>query len=261
MIVENKAGAAGNIAAEAVARAAPDGYTLVVVASSHATNVNLYSKLSYDPVKDFAPVSLLTTNFFVVAVPASSPANTLGELIALAKTKKGGINYGSAGAGQGNHLGMELLKVRGGFDATHVPYTGIGPATVALLGEQIDVSLLTPPGAVPHVKTGKLKILAMTGLKRSPLMPNVPTVAESGFPGYELSGWIGLLAPAGTPKEIVDKLQQAVAKVLKEPDVIGKLESVMAEPVGSTPQDFASFLQAEIATWGKVIKQSGAKAE
>ena len=233
----------------------------MVVASSHATNVNLYSKLSYDPVKDFAPISLLTTNFFVVAVPASSPANNLGELIALAKTKKGGLSYGSAGSGQGNHLGMELLKVRGGFEATHIPYSGIGPATIGLLSEQIDVSLLTPPGAVPHVKSGKLKALAITAPKRSPLMPNVPTVAESGFPGYELSGWIGLLAPAGTPKDIVEKLQQAVAKILKEPDVLAKLESVMAEPVASTPAEFATFLQSEISMWGKVIKQSGAKAE
>ena len=259
--VENKAGAAGNIAAEMVARSVPDGHTLLVVASSHATNLNLYANMSYDPVKDFAPVSLLTTNYFVVAVPGSSPVNTFGELIAAAKTRKGGLNYGSAGSGQGNHLGMEMLKGMTGFEAVHLPFSGIGPVTAALLGGQIDVALLTAPGAMPHVKSGKLKILAVTSPKRSVSLPNVPTVAESGVPGYELSGWIGLLAPAGTPKDVVDKLQRETAKVLKQPEVVAQLDVVSAEPIGSTPQEFAQFLQTEITKWGKIIQQSGAKAE
>ncbi|UUZ77231.1 tripartite tricarboxylate transporter substrate binding protein [Polaromonas sp. P1(28)-13] len=238
-IVENKAGASGNIAAEYVARSVPDGHTLLVVASSHATNLNLYANMSYDPVRDFAPVSLLTTNYFVVAVPGSSPAKTFSELIALAKTKKGGLNYGSSGSGQGNHLGMELLKSMAGFEAVHVPFSGIGPTTSALLGGQIDVALLTPPGALPHVKSGRLKILAVTSPKRFPSLPNVPTVAESGVPGYELSGWIGLLAPASTPKDVVDKLQRETVKVLNQPEVITQLDVVSAEPVGSTSQEFA----------------------
>ena len=156
---------------------------------------------------------------------------------------------------------MELLKTMGRFDAVHVPFGGIGPITTALLGGQIDVALLTLPGALPHMKSGKLKALAMTATKRSPLLPDVPTVAESGVPGYELSGWTGLLAPAGTPKDVVEKLQRESSKVLKQPDVASQLEVVGAEPVGSTPQEFAAFLQSEISRWEKVIKQSGAKVE
>jgi tripartite-type tricarboxylate transporter receptor subunit TctC len=261
VVVENKAGAAGNIAAEYVARAPADGHTLLVVASSHATNLNLYPKLGYDPVKDFAPVSLLVKNEFVVAVPASSPAKTFGELLALAKAKRGGLNYGSSGAGQGNHLGMELLKTMAGFDAVHVPFSGTGPVTAAVLAGQVDVALLTPAGALPYLKSGKLKILATTGKTRSVFLPKTPTVAESGVPGYELTGWIGLLAPAGTPKDVVALLQREAAKALKQPDVLKQLEVASAVPVASTPEEFARFLQSEITTWAKVIKQSGAKAE
>ena len=261
VIVENKAGASGNIAAEFVAKAPADGSTLLVTASSHATNINLYPKLPYHPVKDFAPVSLLTTNSFVLVVPASSPANSTGEFLALAKSRKGALNYGSSGSGQGNHLGMELLKSMGGFDATHVPYSGTGPVTIALLAGQVDVALQTPPGVMPHLKSGRLKFLATTGKTRSPLLPNVPTVAESGVPGYELLGWIGLLAPAGTPKETVEALQRATKKVLAQPDVVSQLNAVACDVVASTPQQFASFLDSEIATWAQVIKKSGARAE
>jgi tripartite-type tricarboxylate transporter receptor subunit TctC len=261
VVVENKAGAAGNIATEYVAHAPADGYTLLVVASSHATNLNLYPKLGFDPVKDFAPVSLLTKNGFVVAVPASSPANTFREFLALAKAKKGALNYASAGAGQGNHLGMELLKNMAGFDATHVPFSGVGPATTALLAGQVDVSLLTPVGAVPYMKGGRLKVLATTGKARSPFLPDVPTVAESGVPGYELTGWIAMLAPAGTPKDVVARLQRESARALRDPDVLKQLQLANVEPVGSTPEEFAPFLKSEIATWAKVIKQSGARLD
>lgn len=261
VVVENKAGAAGNIATEYVARAPADGYTLLVVASSHATNLNLYPRLGFDPVKDFAPVSLLTKNEFVVAVPGSSPANSFHELLALAKAKKGGLNYGSSGAGQGNHLGMELLKTMAGFDAVHVPFSGTGPVTAAVLAGQVDVALLTPAGALPYLKSGKLKILATTGRKRSTFLPNTPTVAEAGVPGYELTGWTGLLAPAGTPRDVVALLQRDAAKALKQPDVLKQLELSNSEAVASTPEEFARFLQSEISTWAKVIKQSGAKAE
>lgn len=262
VVVENKAGATGNLGSDFVAKSAPDGLTLLLTdMGSVAIAPSVFPNLPYDPVKDFAPVSLLTTNVFVVAVPASSPANNLREFIALAKAKKGALNYGSAGSGQGSHLGMELLKGMAGFDAVHVPFSGIGPVTAAVLGGQVDVSLLTPTGALPHVKSGRLKILAMTGTKRSPLLPGIPTVAESGVPGYELTGWIGLLAPAGTPKDVVDRLQREIAKALKQPDVAAQLDVVAAEPVASTPQEFAAFLQSEIVKWGKIIKQSGAKAE
>ncbi|MEJ8850794.1 tripartite tricarboxylate transporter substrate binding protein [Variovorax rhizosphaerae] len=261
VIVENKPGAAGNIAADYVARATPDGHTLLVTASSHATNINLYPKLSYDPVKDFAPVSQLTSNVFALAVPAASPANTLGEFLALAKAKKSNLSYGSAGAGQGNHLGMELLKTMAGFDAVHVPYNGTGPVTLALMAGQIDVALQSPPGVIPQSKSGRLKILATTGKTRSPFLPDVPTVAEAGVPGYELLGWIGLLAPAGTPKTTVDTLKREAAKVLSRPDVVSQLHAVSLDVVASTPQEFGAFLNTEIATWAQVIKKSGARAE
>lgn len=187
--------------------------------------------------------------------------NKLKELVSLAKLKDRKINYASAGSGQANHLGMELLKTIGSFDAVHVPYTSMGAATNALLGGQVDVAILSLSAALPQAKAGKLKILAMTAQKRSTLLPDVPTVVEAGFPGYELTGWQGLLAPAGTPKEVVDKLSREAAKVLHQPDVVAQLSVVAAEPVGSTPQEFAAFLQSEITKWGKVIKQSGAKAE
>ena len=261
VVVENKPGAAGNIAAEYVARSAPDGHTLLVTASSHATNLNLYARLSYHPVKDFSPVSQLTSNTFALAVPAASPANTLGEFLALAKAKKSDLSYGSAGAGQGNHLGMELLKTMAGFDAVHVPYNGTGPVTLALMAGQIDVAIQSPPGVIPQRKSGRLKILATTGKTRSPLIPDVPTVAEAGVPGYELLGWIGLLAPAGTPREVVETLQREAAKVLHRPDVASQLHAVSSEVVASTPREFSVFLDTEIATWAQVIKKSGARAE
>lgn len=261
VVVENKPGAAGNIAAEFVARSPADGYTLLVTASSHATNVNLYPKLSYHPVVDFAPISQLTSNDFVVVVPATSPANTLGEFLALAKSKKTDLSYGSSGSGQGNHLGMELLKTMMGFDAMHVPYNGTGPVTLALLAGQIDVAIQSPPGVLPQSNGGRLKILATTGKNRSLLIPNVPTMAEAGVPGYELRGWIGLLAPAGTPRNVVEMLQRESAKVLGRPDVAGPLRAVSLDVVASTPREFALFLDAEIATWARVIKKSGARAE
>jgi tripartite-type tricarboxylate transporter receptor subunit TctC len=261
VVVENKPGAAGNIAAEFVAKAPADGYTLLVTASSHATNISLYPKLAYHPVKDFAPVSQLTSNSFVIAVPVSSPANTLSDFLALAKSKKSDLSYGSSGSGQGNHLGMELLKSMTGFKAVHVPYNGTGPVTLALLAAQIDVAIQSPPGVLPQMKTGRLKILATTGKARSPLIPEVPTVAEAGVPGYELLGWIGLLAPAGTPKEVVERLQREAKKILDRADVTSQLHAVSSDVVGSTPQEFSAFLDTEIATWAQVIKKSGARAE
>jgi tripartite-type tricarboxylate transporter receptor subunit TctC len=260
-VVENKPGAAGNIAAEFVARSPADGHTLLVTASSHATNVNLYPKLAYRPVRDFALVSQLTSNDFVLVVPTASPANTLRDFLALARSKKTDLSYGSSGSGQGNHLGMELLKTMAGFDAVHVPYNGTGPVTLALLAGQVDVAIQSPPGVIPQMKNGRLRILATTGKARSPLIPEVPTVAEAGVPGYELLGWIGLLAPAGTPREVVETLQREAAKVLNRPDVASQLHAVSSSVVASTPQEFARFLDTEIATWAQVIKKSGARAE
>lgn len=261
LVIDNRAGAAGNIAAELTAKAPADGYTLAIVTSSHASNINLYRKLAYDPVRDFAPITQLTANFFLLTVQPSAPASNVKELIAWAKSRKGQQTYASAGAGQGAHLGMELFKMLAGFDAIHVPYGGIGPATVSLLAGQVEVALLTPPAAMPHVKAGKLKALAVTSPKRVALLPGIPTVAEAGFPGFEVNNWQGLLAPAATPREVIGKIHEQTARALKTPEVVERLAVVATEPVASTPQEFAAFLQAEIVKWGKVIKQSGARAD
>lgn len=261
VIVENKAGASGYIATEYVARAPADGHTLLVVASSHSTNNLINPKMTVDPVKEFAPISLLASNYFVVSVPASSPVNNMKELVAYAKRQPEGLSYSTPGVGQGAHLGMELLRTMADFTAVHVPFTGTGPATVALLGGQVDVSLLTTTGALQHVKSGKLKALAVTSTKRVPQMPNVPTVAESGFPGYEVPGWIGLLAPAGTHPEIIRRLQRESVNAFKQPDVIAQLDAVAAEPQGTTSEQFASFLAADVSKWAKIVKQAGVKAD
>jgi tripartite-type tricarboxylate transporter receptor subunit TctC len=193
-------------------------------------------------------------------VPASSPANNLRELIALGR-KPAGLSYATPGVGQAAHLGMELLKTMAGFKAVHVPYTGTGPATVAVLGHQVDMSFITPTGAMEHVKSGKLKALAVTSKKRMPSLPNVPTIDESGYPGYELLSWIGLLAPAGTPADVVQKLYEASASALKQPDVKAQLAAIDTEAVGSSPQEFTAFLTKDVAFWEKVIQEAGVKGD
>jgi tripartite-type tricarboxylate transporter receptor subunit TctC len=260
-VVENKGGAAGNVATEYVAKSKPDGYTLLMVAVAHATNLNLYSGLEFDPVKSFAPISELVSDGLFLAVPTSSPANSFKDFLALAKSRAEPLNYSSAGSGQGSHLGMELLKRAAGFEAVHVPYRGTGPAALALLNGSADVALLTLPALLESVKAGKLKLLATTAAKRSPLAADVPTVAELGYPGFQADSWIGLLAPAGTPKEVVDLLYRESAKALRQPDVAEKLARFDLQTVASTPAEFAAFLQSEIDKWAVVIKASGAKAE
>lgn len=261
LVVDNRAGASGNIASEIAAKSKPDGYTLLVVATSHSTNLHLHSKLSYDPIKDFAPISQLGAASFALSVHPSSEAKTISQFVALAKANKGQLSYATAGIGQANHLGMEWLKMLGKFDALHVPYTSMGVAATALMGRQVDVAILSLPAAIPAAKAGRLRILAVTGRKRTAQLPDVPTVAESGFPGYEVIGWQGLLAPAGTPRTVITKLSQETVRVLNRPGAVDQLTAGGLEPVGSTPQEFATFIQKEIAKWGKVIKQSGVKAE
>ena len=261
VIIDNRGGAGGNIAAELAAKASPDGYTLVVVTSQLAINPSLYRNLSYDPVKDLMPITQIDEQAYILVVHPSVPVKTVKEFIALAKSKKGGITYSSGGIGSSTHLGMELLKTLAGFDAVHVPYKGTGPAMIDLIGGQVDASIPTMPGGLPHVRSGKVKALAVTSLKRSALLPDVPTVSESGFPGYEVTGWKGLLAPVGTPREVVAKLYEEVSRSLKLSNVRDRMAGIGEDPVGSTPEEFAAYIKAEIVKWAKVVKQSGARAD
>lgn len=260
-VIENRPGAAGNIGADLAAKAPPDGYTLFIPSSVIAANVSLYPNLSYDPVRDFAPISELTTDDFGIIVSASSPANNLAEFIAYAKSKPGSVNYATSGAGQAAHYGMEWLKKLGGFEALHVPYNGNAPQITAVTSGTVDVAIVTLPGAVIQAKAGKLKIIATTGRKRSGLLPNVPTVMESGFPEYELTTWVGLMAPARTPKEIVTKLNEETVKALRNPELVAKFNALDLKVVGSSPEEFAAHLKSEIKRIGDLIRLAGAKVE
>lgn len=261
LVIDNRGGAGGNIAAELVARAPADGYTLVIVGPSLVINPSLYRKLSYDAVEDFSFITQIASGPYVIVVHPSVPVKTLKEFTALAKSKKDGVTYASSGIGQATHLGMELFKTLAGFDAVHVAYKGAGPALMDLMAGRVDVFLVSASGALPHVKSGRLKLLAVTTLKRSVLLPDVPTVAESGFPGYEVIGVYGLLAPAGTPRAIVAKLYENMSRTLKLAEVKDRMVAGGADPVGSAPDTFKAYVKAEITKWAKVVKQSGASAQ
>lgn len=261
VIIDNRPGASGNIAAEIVAKAPADGYTLIVVTASHVINPSLYSKMGYDPIKDFAAVTQLTEQPYLFVVNPSVPAKSVKEFIALAKSRKSGLTYASSGAGLLGHLGMELLKVQANFEAVHVPYKGAGPALAETIGGQVDAFLPTIISGLPQVKNGKVRAIGVTTLKRSALLPEVPTVAEQGFPGFEVSGWYGALVPAGTPKGVVSYLQRAMAKAVHAPDVKDKLSAQGAEGVGNTPERFGAYLQSEMVKWSAVVKRVGVHIE
>jgi tripartite-type tricarboxylate transporter receptor subunit TctC len=262
VIVDNRAGAGGNIGSDAVAKAAPDGYTLLMGAvGTHAINVSLYKKMPYDPVKDFIPVVLVATVPNVLVVPASLPVNSVKELIAYGKANPGKLNFGSSGNGTSIHLSGELFKSMTGMDMQHVPYKGSGPATVDLLSGQVQMMFDNLPSAMPNIKSGKLKALAVTSAKRSPSLPDVPTIAEAGVPGYEAPSWFGILVPKGTPPEIVAKLNTDINKILAMPDTKKKFLEQGAEPAGGTPEQFAALINSEIPKWAKVVKASGAQID
>jgi tripartite-type tricarboxylate transporter receptor subunit TctC len=262
VVVDNRAGAGGNIGADAVAKSAPDGYTLLMgFVGTHAINPSLYSKMPYDNVKDFEPVTLVAVVTIVLVVNPSVPATSINELIALARSKPGELTFGSPGHGTPQHLAGELFNSIAGAQMLHVPYKGAVPALTDLLGGQLSMIFSSMPPALPHIKNGKLRALGVTSATRSPATPELPTIAESGLKGYVVNNWYGILAPRGTPKEIVAKLNAEIVKILKMPDVKESLSAQGAEPFTSTPQQFAVYIKEETEKWAKIIKYSGVQVE
>ncbi|MFA1683039.1 tripartite tricarboxylate transporter substrate binding protein [Achromobacter dolens] len=258
IIVDNRSGAGGNIGADMVAKAAPDGYTLLLATTAHAINMSLFKNLNYDTRKSFAPVSLLTSGPLVIVTRPDLPASNVRELIALAKSTPGKLTFASSGNGQSTHLAAELFGAMAGVRMVHVPYRGSAPALTDVMGGQADIMFDTMLSSMPYVNGGKLKALAVTGAARSPAAPNVPTVAEAGLPGYEATAWNGLLAPAGTPASVVDRLNGALQKVLGRADIQQKFAAQGFAPAWKTPADTARFLDVEVDKWAGVVKTSGA---
>jgi tripartite-type tricarboxylate transporter receptor subunit TctC len=253
-IVENRAGAGQALGIDVVARAPADGYTLLMAASAIVLNQVLSKKTSYDTVRDFAPVSLVATVSNVLVVHPSLPVKTEAELIAYAKAHPGTLNYSSAGTGTSPHLSMELFRSMAGITMTHVPYKGTGPATVDVVAGQVQLSMPNLLTAMPHIKGGTLRALGVTGPRRATGLPNVPTIAEAGLPGYESVQWYGLMAPAGTPAPIIARLQAEIAKSLASPEMQAAMANEGADAVGNKPQEFAAFIRSEIDKWSKVVK-------
>lgn len=256
VVVENRAGAGGTIGADMVTKAKPDGYTLLLGSVSNISMApSLYKALPYDPTRDFAPVILLGGSPNVLVVHPTSPAKSISELIELAKKSPGSLSYASAGIGTSNHLTVELLKVRAGIDIVHVPYKGDAPAVADVVAGQVPMIFPTIPVAMPHIKSGKVRALAVSSAKRSSLMPDVPTVSEaSGIQDFAVNVWVGVVAPAGTPKPIVDRLNAEFRKALSAPDVREKLASHGVEPEGTTPLEFGDYIAAEVKRWAEVAR-------
>lgn len=262
MIIDNRGGGGGNISMELAAQAAPDGYTLIMTgAGPTAINVSLYSKIPFDPIRDYAPVALVASTIYALVVHPSVEAKSVKDLIALAKSRPGKLTFASAGIGAPPHLATELLKMMTGTDMVHVPYKGTGPAIADLIGGQITFMFADALAAAPQVKAGKLRGLAVSSPRRFALVPDLPTVAESGVPGFSAVGWTGLLAPAGTPQPIVRKLNREVVRVLPLPEVKDKLAGDGSEFGKNTPEEFSVFIKQEIAKWAKVVKASGARSD
>ena len=260
-VVENRPGAGTNIANEFVAKAAPDGYTLLFNSPAVAINMSLYKNPPYDALRDFAGVSVFSESTNILVVPASLPVKSVKELVALARDKPGALNYSSAGAGSTQHLAAELFKLRTGTNIVHVPYKGSAPSIAALIAAEVQLSFVNPVAIGQFVKTGRLRALGVASARRTALLPDVPTMREAGVEGVEVPLWFGLLAPAGTPGEIVQALAAAVKRGAHSPDMQKKLLDQGAEPVGSTPEEFQAMLKEEVARWAEVVKISGARAE
>ena len=261
VVVENKPGAGATIGSELVAKAAPDGYTLLLASQTNAISATLYARLPFDPVEDFTPISLIGREPGVLVVNPALPVKTFQEFVAYVKERPGQIDYASSGNGSGQHLFAALLATMTGMKMNHIPYRGSGQATTDLLGGQVMVSIPGTAGMVGHIKAGKLRALAVTGDKRSPQLPDVPTVMESGVPGYEAYVWMGLLAPKGTPAPIVDRLHRELMQVLATGEVKAYMATAGIEIVGSTPAEFGRFFRTEKDQWARVIRETGAKVD
>jgi tripartite-type tricarboxylate transporter receptor subunit TctC len=260
-VVDNRPGASGAIGAEAVAKSLPDGYTIMVHSTTHLGNQHLYKKLPYDVIRDFAPVGTLAAQPGALAIHPSLPVKSVKEFIALAKARPGQINYSSSGNGSSPHLSMALLTSMTGIDLTHVPYKGGAPQVTALLGGESQASLATISTVIVHVKSGRLRALGVSSVRRSAMLPAVPTIAEAGVPGYEMSPWIGVYAPANTPKAIIEKLNAEANKALRHPDVANSLTNQVLDPQPSTPEEFAQRIRVDFEKYGKLIKATGMKVD
>jgi tripartite-type tricarboxylate transporter receptor subunit TctC len=261
IIIDNRAGASGTIGTDLAAKSPPDGYTLVLVYTTHATTPGIYGKLPYDPVADFAPITLAAAAPLLLVVHPKIPVTSVKELIAYAKTRPGELNFCSAGNGSGSHLAGELFNTMTGVKLTHIPYKGSGLAITELIGGQVQLMFAGIVPIDPHVKSGRVRSIAVSSAKRSVAIPQVPTIAESGLPGFEVVGWYGVLAPARTPHPIVVRLHNELVKILQTQDIRDRLLSEGAEPVGNTPAEFTAFIKTDIGRWAKVIKAAGAKLD
>lgn len=262
VLVDNRTGAGGHIGAEVAARSTPDGYTLLVAGAPHAIGMSLYKKLNYDLAKDLAPISNLATYPSAIVVHPSLPVKSVKELMTLARARPGQLNFGSAGSGSPNHLAIELFKTMAKVSMVHVPYKGgSGQMVGDLIAGQVQLASIGLPPAMPYVKTGRLRVIAVTGAKRSPLLPDAPTVAEGGLPGFDVTSWYGMFGPAALPKDIVAKANADIAAVLVSPDMKERLASSGADPAPTTPEDLGKLVRAEVAKWAKVVADSGAKVD
>jgi tripartite-type tricarboxylate transporter receptor subunit TctC len=262
VIVENRPGAGGNIGTALVAAAAPDGQTIgLSIGGPLAVNKVLYAKLNYDPFVDLAPITLVASSPNVLVVDAKLGVESLRELIELAKAKPGSLNYGSVGNGSASHLTMELLKSLAGVDIVHVPYPGSPQVNSAIAGGQIAAAFVVPGTAMPLVQAGRLKAIAVTSARRSPVLPQLPTIAEAGFPGFQSTAWLGMVAPAKTPAPVIDRLANELSRIIRSDETEKRMQAIYFQAIGSTPAELAAFMREEVERWGKVIKQTGAKVD